>query len=93
MSGEVTLRGRVLGVGGLKEKLLAATRYGFTSVIVPKENEPDIKEFEKELDKKLEMIYVENMDQVLEHAFVKLPRKRRATIKRKSAKRRVSRAS
>jgi ATP-dependent Lon protease len=93
MSGEVTLRGRVLGVGGLKEKLLAATRYGFTSVIVPKENEPDIKEFEKELDKKLEMIYVENMDQVLEHAFVKLPLKRRAPLKRKSTKRRVSRAS
>ncbi|MBM3894614.1 endopeptidase La [Candidatus Dependentiae bacterium] len=71
MTGEVTLRGRVLAVGGLKEKLLAATRFGFTTVIVPKENEVDIKEFEKELDSSLTVIYADHMDTVLAHAFDK----------------------
>ena len=83
MTGEVTLRGRVLGVGGLKEKLLAAARYGFKTVLVPKENEPDIKEFEKELDKNMELIYVDTMDEVLKHAFVKSPLKRRKVVKKK----------
>ena len=89
MTGEVTLRGRVLGVGGLKEKLLAATRYGFKKVIVPKENEPDIKEFRNELDKNLEIIYVASMDEVLQEAFVKSPlknKKRSLTSKKKVAK-------
>lgn len=65
MTGEVTLRGRVLAVGGLKEKLLAASRMGFTRVIVPKSNAKDIKEFESELDKSLELVYAESMDEVL----------------------------
>lgn len=69
MTGEVTLRGRVLAVGGLKEKLLAASRMGFTRVIVPKSNAKDIKEFESELDKSLELIYVESMDEVLVNAL------------------------
>ena len=71
MTGEVTLRGRVLPVGGLKEKLLAASRFGFTTVIVPKENEVDIKEFEKELDGALTIVYADHMDTVLAHAFDK----------------------
>jgi ATP-dependent Lon protease len=71
MTGEVTLRGRVLAVGGLKEKLLAASRFGFTTVIVPKENEVDIKEFEKELDRSLTVVYADHMDTVLAHAFDK----------------------
>ncbi|MCK4651071.1 endopeptidase La [Candidatus Babeliales bacterium] len=73
MTGEVTLRGRVLPVGGLKEKLLAATRFGIKNVLVPKDNDNDIKDFKKELDKSLNIIYVDNMDQVLEHAFLKSP--------------------
>ena len=75
MTGEVTLRGRVLAVGGLKEKLLAAVRFGIKKVIVPKENEDEIKEFEKELglDKSLEFVYADNMDDVLKHALVKSP--------------------
>jgi len=85
MTGEVTLRGRVLGVGGLKEKLLAATRYGFTTVIVPKENEPDIKEFINELDKKLNIIYVENMDEVVAEAFVESPLSKKKTKTKKKA--------
>jgi ATP-dependent Lon protease len=72
MTGEVTLRGRVLPVGGLREKLLAAKRLGMTTVIVPKENMNDIKEFENELGG-LEIIYVETMDEVLKHALVRSP--------------------
>lgn len=69
MTGEVTLRGRVLAVGGLKEKILAATRMGFTRIIVPKSNAKDIKEFESELDKSIQLIYVESMDEVLLEAL------------------------
>ncbi|MFH1644143.1 MAG: endopeptidase La [bacterium] len=76
MTGEVTLRGRVLGVGGLKEKLLAASRFGVTKVLVPKENEKDIKEFEKELNSKLEITYVDSMDQVIEHALKRKPKRK-----------------
>ncbi|MBU4269510.1 endopeptidase La [Candidatus Dependentiae bacterium] len=69
MTGEITLQGRVLPVGGLKEKLLAAARLGITKVIVSNENEDDIKEFEKELDNKLNVVYVDNMDDVLKNSF------------------------
>lgn len=73
MTGEVTLRGRVLQIGGLKEKLLAAIRYGITKVIVPKSNMRDVKEFEHELDKKLTIVYAETMDQVLKEALLRDP--------------------
>ncbi len=73
MTGEVTLRGRVLPVGGLKEKLLAATRFGFTMVIVPLENKSDIKEFEKELDASLKILYADTMDTVLSESFTASP--------------------
>lgn len=72
MTGEVTLRGRVLPVGGLREKLLAARRLGLTTVLVPKENISDIKEFEAELAG-LNLVYVEHMDEVLTQALVKSP--------------------
>jgi len=83
MTGEVTLRGRVLPVGGLKEKLLAAARYGIKTVIVSKENKPDIKEFEKELNGALKIVYVENMDQVVREAFHK-PAFKSEPVKRKT---------
>lgn len=73
MTGEVTLRGRVLQIGGLKEKLLAATRFGITKAIVPKSNAKDVKEFENELDPGLKIVYVENMDEVLTEAFASKP--------------------
>jgi len=73
MTGEITLRGRVLAVGGLKEKILAAARMGFKRVIVPKQCQKDIKEFEGELDKSLALIYVETMDEVLSSALTKSP--------------------
>jgi len=75
MTGEITLRGRVLSVGGLREKLLAAKQLGFKRVIVPRDNFDDIQEILKETDlSDLEIIYVKTMDEVLEHAFDKMPR-------------------
>jgi ATP-dependent Lon protease len=73
LTGEVTLRGRVLPVGGLKEKLLAAARSGITKAIVPKENQSDIKEFLNELDSSLKIFYAESMDEVLNEALAKSP--------------------
>jgi ATP-dependent Lon protease len=73
MTGEVTLRGRVLQIGGLKEKLLAASRFGIIKAIVPKSNAKDVKEFEHELDKSLKIVYVEHMDEVLKEALVRKP--------------------
>ena len=64
MTGEITLRGRVLGVGGLKEKLLAAQQYQMTDVVVPKSNENDIKEFVSEIEN-VNIFYATNMDEVL----------------------------
>jgi ATP-dependent Lon protease len=71
MTGEITLQGRVLGVGGLKEKLLAAKQYGFKAVIVPQENYDDIQEVLKDTNlSDLDIIYASNMDEVLKKAFV-----------------------
>jgi ATP-dependent Lon protease len=69
MTGEVTLRGRVLAIGGLKEKILAAHRGGIKCVIVPKENEKDLKEIPKEVLKELKIILVDHVDQVLVNAL------------------------
>lgn len=70
MTGEITLRGRVLPVGGLKEKLLAAKRSGIKRVIIPKDNEKDLTEVELEIKEGLEIIPVEDMDQVLRIALI-----------------------
>ena len=69
MTGEITLRGRVLPIGGLKEKLLAAKSAGIRTVLVPKENVADVEELSFEITKGLEIIPVENMDEVLERAL------------------------
>ena len=71
MTGEVTLRGRVLPIGGLKEKLLAAKNAGIKTVLVPKENERDVEELSTEITKGLEIIPVEHMDEVLKLALTK----------------------
>ena len=70
MTGEVTLRGRVLAIGGLKEKLLAALRGGITTVLIPKENEKDLEEIPANVLKTLTIIPVETVDEVLKHALV-----------------------
>ena len=69
MTGEVTLRGRVLPVGGLKEKLLAAKNAGMKRVIVPKKNRRDIEELSREITGGLELVYAETMDEVIANAF------------------------
>lgn len=69
MTGEITLRGRVLPIGGLKEKTLAAKNAGIKIVIVPKKNEKDMEEVSAEIKKGLEIVYAETMEEVLEHAL------------------------
>ena len=69
MTGEITLRGRVLPIGGLKEKLLAAKSAGIRTVLIPKENRADVEELSAEITKGLEILTVENMEQVLSHAL------------------------
>jgi ATP-dependent Lon protease len=69
MTGEITLRGRVLPIGGLKEKLIAAVRGGIEIVLIPKENERDLKEIPPKVKRRLEIRYVENMDEVLQHSL------------------------
>ncbi len=84
MTGEVTLRGRVLAIGGLKEKLLAAKMAGITTVLVPKENEKDVDEIAGEIKAGMEICFVETMDEVIEKAFVTNRRKANGNKKRKS---------
>jgi ATP-dependent Lon protease len=69
MTGEVTLRGRVLAIGGLKEKVLAAHRGGIRTIICPKENEKDLKDIPKEVMKDLKVLLVDHVDQVLVNAL------------------------
>ena len=70
MTGEITLRGRVLPIGGLKEKVLAAKNAGIRKVIVPKANAKDIEELDREITQGLAIVYVEHMDEVIKHAVV-----------------------
>ncbi|CAG7647986.1 endopeptidase La [Paenibacillus allorhizosphaerae] len=71
MTGEITLRGRVLPIGGLKEKSMAAHRAGIRTVILPKDNEKDIEEVPESVRRELTFIPVAHMDEVLEHALIK----------------------
>lgn len=71
MTGEVTLRGRVLPIGGLKEKLLAAKKAGMKLVLVPVKNRPDVEELDKEITEGMEVRFVEEMPEVIAQAFVR----------------------
>jgi len=71
MTGEVTLRGRVLPVGGIKEKALAANRIGIKKVLIPFENDKDLEDVPTNIRNKMDFILVKNMDQVLEHSLLK----------------------
>ena len=71
MTGEITLRGRVLPIGGLKEKLLAAKNVGIQTVLIPKENTADVEELSSEITKGLEIIPVETMEEVLKKALTR----------------------
>src|SRR6185295_20234 len=70
MTGEVTLRGRVLPIGGLKEKLLAALRGGIRTVLIPSENEKDLAEIPASVKEQLEIIPVQHVDEVLSRALI-----------------------
>jgi ATP-dependent Lon protease len=78
MTGEVTLRGRVLPIGGLKEKSLAAKRMGINTVIIPKRNEKDLEDIPKYIRKDMQFIPVETMDDVLKNALKKATKKRKS---------------
>jgi ATP-dependent Lon protease len=69
MTGEITLRGKVLPIGGVKEKILAAHRGGIAKVLIPKENEKDLKDIPAQVMKKVEVVLLEHMDEVLVHAL------------------------
>jgi ATP-dependent Lon protease len=73
MTGEVTLRGRVLPIGGLKEKLLAALRAGIKKVLIPEENAKDLAEIPDNVKNALEIVPVSRMDEVLHHALTRQP--------------------
>jgi len=73
MTGEITLRGRVLPIGGLKEKLLAALRAGITTVFIPKENEKDLAEIPDNVKKNLKLIPVSDVDEVIAKALARAP--------------------
>ena len=69
MTGEITLRGKVLPVGGIKEKVLAARRAGIKTVILPRRNERDLEDIPEEARKEMEIIFVDTVDEVLRHAL------------------------
>ncbi len=91
MTGEITLRGRVLPIGGLKEKLLAALRGGIRTVLIPEENRKDLADIPANVTKDLEIIPVKWIDQVLDLALVKpiLESKKKASVKKKVLKTRT----
>jgi len=73
MTGEITLRGRVLPIGGLKEKLLAALRAGITTVFIPKENEKDLAEIPDTVKKHIKIVPVAHVDEIISQALVRRP--------------------
>ncbi|MDJ0788542.1 MAG: endopeptidase La [Myxococcota bacterium] len=83
MTGEVTLRGRVLPVGGVREKSLAALRQGIKTVILPKPNQVDLREIPAELARQITFVPVEDMSEVLEAALARMPRRPKGTGRRR----------
>ena len=71
MTGEITLRGRVLPVGGIKEKVLAANRIGIKKILIPFENKKDLEEIPEKVKRSMEFVLVKSMEQVLEHVLLK----------------------
>ncbi len=77
MTGEITLRGKVLPIGGFKEKVLAAHRAGITTVVVPAKNKKDLVDIPKKVQRDLKIVFVEDMDEVLSTALIATPKKKR----------------
>lgn len=91
MTGEITLRGRVLGIGGLKEKLLAAQQHNIKTVLVPEENKDDLDEVLKDTKISLEIKFVKHMDEVLSFALVSDPFSKKKTIHKKTTQKQKTR--
>ena len=85
MTGEISLRGRVLPIGGVKEKTLAAHRAGIKRVIMPERNKPDLEEVPKEVSNELEFVYVHKLDEVLEAALEHMPQPSQAYLEAAAA--------
>jgi ATP-dependent Lon protease len=87
MTGEITLRGQVLPIGGVKEKVLAGHRNGLRTIILPKRNQPDLEDVPEEIQKEMTFIFAENVDEVLaaalEPALKKTPKKKARTVEEK----------
>ena len=91
LTGEITLRGRVLAVGGLKEKILAAKRYGMKKVILPKESFEEVQDDLKDVNHGVELVYVSHMDEVLKEAFpANIFKKAKKAVKVKARKKRTT---
>ena len=73
MTGEITLRGRVLPIGGLKEKLLAALRGGIKKVLIPEDNAKDLADIPENVKNGMEIVPVSRIGEVLQHALVRMP--------------------
>ena len=80
MTGEISLRGRVMAIGGLKEKTMAALRHGCTTVVIPKENERDLEEIDQTVRSQLHFVLASTADTVLETALVRMPAPRQTAI-------------
>jgi len=94
MTGEITLRGRVLEIGGVKEKVIAGHRAGLKTIILPKDNKKDLEDISRKIKRDLKFIFVENLDEVLAHAFkkrlkVKEEEKEEKKTKKLAQKRRI----
>jgi ATP-dependent Lon protease len=86
MTGEITLRGRILTVGGLKEKIMAAHRAGIKTVIIPRRNEKDMVEIPKKIQRDLKFVFADRMDDVLPVTLLAQPAKSRRSRARKDAR-------
>jgi ATP-dependent Lon protease len=84
MTGEITLRGNVIPIGGLNEKLIAAKRNGIKTVLIPKENEIDLKEIQDKVTENLEIIPIEKIEDAIPYVFPGLKRKTKTVKKKKT---------
>ena len=88
MTGEITLRGLILPVGGIKEKVLAAHRYGIERVIIPSENKSDLAGIPEKIRKKCEFICVDSIDDVVKNVFTRKPKRQRTAARKKAVRKR-----
>jgi ATP-dependent Lon protease len=86
MTGEITLRGQVLPVGGIKEKMIAAHRAGLKMIILPKSNEPDLEDLPAEVHKALSFTFAETVNDVLKAALEQPARSRKKVVGKKNVK-------